>query len=351
MKLTAIDLFSGCGGLSLGLHFAGFRVLAAIEQDRLSALSYKANHRHTRLLVSDIRRIDAGKVRYELGLAVGELDLLAGCPPCQGFSTLRTLNGSRLCHDEQNDLIFEFLRFAAEMRPKALMLENVPGLIEDHRLTKFVNSIRRRGYSVQVSIFDAADFGVPQRRRRLILIASRIGAVDFASALGHKETVFSTIGHLAPPGAGSDPLHDYHESRLLRVRKIIERIPQDGGSRRDLPDRFQLSCHKRSDGFADVYGRMAWDEVAPTITTGCINPSKGRFLHPTQNRAITLREAALLQGFPSKYSISMAEGRYRAAELIGNAFPPPFAKAHALRLYKECVAVLNSRVQKRVRRF
>jgi DNA (cytosine-5)-methyltransferase 1 len=138
--------------------------------------------------------------------------------------------------------------------------------------------------------------------------------------------VRDAIGSLPAPGASGDPLHDLAEARSDRVRRLIAAVPADGGSRKDLDAEFTLPCHARLRGFFDVYGRMRWSEVAPTITGGCVNPSKGRFLHPDQDRAITLREAALLQSFPADYAFSMRRGKYAAAALIGNALPPEFIR-------------------------
>jgi DNA (cytosine-5)-methyltransferase 1 len=143
--------------------------------------------------------------------------------------------------------------------------------------------------------------------------------------------VRQAIGALPPPGDSGDELHDLPEKRSEKVAQIIRAIPTNGGSRSALGSQ-QLECHKRIDGFKDVYGRMRWDDVAPTITGGCVNPSKGRFLHPDQNRTITLREALLLQGFPADYQISLARGKFAAAELIGNAIPPPMVASYALSL-------------------
>lgn len=328
-RLIAIDLFGGCGGLSEGLLQAGFHVVGTLEFDRLAADSYRLNHPETPILVADIRDVDPTEWAHNLGLRPGRIGLVAGCPPCQGFSSLRTRNGGWYVDDPRNDLIFEFLRFVRALRPIAVMLENVPGLIHDRRFDRFSRSLVEAGYRSDCRILDAADFDVPQRRRRMVFIASRIGPVALAEPTAPTLTVRSSLAHLDEPGLGSDPLHDYRETRQESIRRLITRIPKDGGSRSDLPEEEQLPCHRRTKGFYDVYGRMAWDAPAPTITGGCINPSKGRFLHPEQDRAITLREALLLQGFPSGFRISLREGRYRAAELIGNAFPPPFAAAQA----------------------
>jgi DNA (cytosine-5)-methyltransferase 1 len=153
-----------------------------------------------------------------------------------------------------------------------------------------------------------------------------------------KRSVRDAIGHLPRPGSSGDPLHDVSEKRSEKVKRLIASIPKNGGSRRDLGRKRQLRCHTDCDGFNDVYGRMAWDEVAPTITGGCVNPSKGRFLHPTQNRSITLREAALLQGFPADYYFSLERGKFAAAQMIGNAFPPPFVRPHAIIIRRHVTA-------------
>lgn len=330
-KPTAIDLFAGCGGLTVGLKQAGFSVLGAVEIDPLAVETYQSNHPRVKVWASDIRNLSASDLLQELQIQTGELDLLAGCPPCQGFSSIRTLNGSREIEDPRNDLVFDFLRFVEGLRPKAIMMENVPGLAVDTRMDWFWRELKRLGYTGEHRVLDTANYGVPQRRRRMLLLAGKYGKLPFASPSRRRRTVRGAIGRLPQPGLSGDPLHDYppikHSERIKSIIRLIER---DGGSRTDLPEEFQLPCHRRSDGFKDVYGRMAWCEVAPTITRGCFNPSKGRFLHPEEDRAITLREAALLQSFPCRYFISLRGGRSGAAGLIGNALPPRFIKLHAL---------------------
>lgn len=338
-EFTAIDLFSGCGGLTLGLKRAGFRVIAAVENEPISCKTYLLNHPDTEVLERDITTIRPSYLRKRLGLALGELDLLAGCPPCQGFSRLWTMNGSYLSDDPLNDLVLQFGKFVRAFLPKTVMMENVPGLLSDYRLSKFGNILLSLGYTFDAKIRDAVDFGVPQRRRRMILIASRRNEPRFAEKTNGRRTVWSAIGKIREPGSGNDPLHDYPVERSKEVMARIRSIPKDGGSRSDLPKRKQLRCHKKRDGFGDVYGRMAWSEPSPTITGGCINPSKGRFLHPTQDRAITLREASLLQGFPHWYKFDMSRGRYHVAQLIGNAFPPMFAEHHAQVIARSILAV------------
>lgn len=325
---VAVDLFSGCGGLTLGLKQAGFRVAGAIEIEDVAAKTYRMNHRATQLWQGDIREIPATAVLRAIGLARGELDLLAACPPCQGFSTIRTRNRKNSVSDDRNDLIFEVARFARVMRPRAIMMENVPRLMHSHRFRRLVTILRSIGYECESRVLDAADYGVPQRRRRMILVCIRGGRPMFARESNARVSVRDAIGHLADPSDSTDELHRIDRRHSARVLRLIERIPKDGGSRSALEESV-LRCHQDFDGFRDVYGRMNWAKVSPTITGGCVNPSKGRFLHPARDRAISLREAALLQSFPLRYKFSLDRGIYSAAQMIGNALPPEFIRRHA----------------------
>lgn len=332
-KYTAIDLFSGCGGLTLGLKQAGFKVVGAVEIDPLATETYSANHPEVKMWEKDIRKLKGSEILQTLGLKKGQLDLLAGCPPCQGFSSMRTHNGNKRVRDARNDLIFDYLRLVKALRPKAVMMENVPALADNVRMKVFKNRLEKLGYDLNGTplVLNTADYGVPQRRRRMILVCSRVGRITLPKGEPIKITVREAIGNLPSPGKSGDPLHDLVEKRDPRILKMISLVPKNGGSRMDLPKRFHLPCHiKYPAGFKDVYGRMSWDEVAPTITGGCVSPSKGRFLHPSQNRSITLREAALLQSFPSNYSFSLSRGKQGVALMIGNALPPAFIKRHAL---------------------
>lgn len=328
---TAIDLFAGCGGLSRGLKNAGFRVLAAVELDLKARETYSLNHKDVPLVGTDIRNVTGAQLMRSCGLRRGQLDLLAGCPPCQGFSTLRVRNGQSAANDARNELIDDFSRLAIALRPKMIMMENVPALAKYYKFEQFVQLLEKRGYQVLVRVLDVSHFGVPQRRKRLILSASRVGSARLVSDSGVRNTVRTTIGNLSCPGESGDPLHDYSTTkRSERVQAIIKAIPKDGGSRHSLPASMKLACHQRTSGFNDVYGRMKWDDVAPTITSGCCNPSKGRFIHPIEDRPITLREAALLQGFPKNYVFNIKHGKQAIALMIGNALPPAFITAQGL---------------------
>ncbi len=326
---TAIDLFSGCGGLTTGLKMAEFKVIAAIELDEKARQTFTLNHPDVWLAGKDIRDTDPCKLMNDLGLKPGELDLLAGCPPCQGFSRIRKRNKNNAISDDRNKLIDNFANFVLVMQPKLIMLENVPGLADYHRFKEFVDVLKRIGYQVCYEILNVADYGVPQRRKRLIVSASKIGQPRLAAPNNNKVTVREAIEGLPPVGSSNDLLHDLPQIRSEHIQALIKAIPKNGGSRSALPDKFILNCHRKMKGFNDVYGRMKWDDIAPTITGGCCNPSKGRFLHPDHDRAITLREASLLQGFPSNYKFDIAHGKESLAVMIGNALPPPFITAHA----------------------
>jgi DNA (cytosine-5)-methyltransferase 1 len=329
---TAIDLFCGCGGLSSGLEDAGFDVLAAVEIDPKAQATYGLNHPRGKLYGQDIRKLDPVVVLKEIGLEPGQLDLLAGCPPCQGFSRLRTKNQQSSVDDSRNDLVLEFLRFVQAMNPKTVMLENVPALGRDQRFYELEIQLCKFGYKTIVGVVDAANYRVPQRRKRLIMLASRVHQPKLAEPCEERVTVRQALANVGAPSRTRDQLHAIKERRSSGVKKLIARIPKNGGSRGDLGPDSQLSCHQKTKGFYDVYGRMAWDDVSPTITSGCHNPSKGRFIHPSYNRTITLREAALLQGFPRDYRFEVSHGKEAIALMIGNALPPPLIKAHAVSL-------------------
>jgi DNA (cytosine-5)-methyltransferase 1 len=340
--MKAIDLFCGCGGLTLGLKNAGYDVVGAIDNEPVAIKTYNKNHPNVKIWPTDIRELTGNIICKTLGLKKGELDLLAGCPPCQGFSTLSTLNGSKKADHErqkQNDLVFEFMRLVRELQPKAVMMENVPGLFKDERLTQILLELGELGYYNEreevVKVLNVADYGVPQRRRRMILMTTKVGRVNFANPLTRKKTVREAFeeANLLEPGKSGDELHDLPVKRTEAMIARIKAVPLDGGSRMDLPIDQQCACHvkegKHKGMFRDVYGRMKWSDVSPTMTGGCNNPSKGRFIHPEEHRAITLREAALLQSFPIDYKFCLDRGRAGVALMIGNALPPEFIRVQA----------------------
>jgi len=325
---TAIDIFSGCGGLSHGLHKAGFDVRVAVEIDKRAGSTYKLNHPDTCVIQKDVKFLKVAELKRNARVRRSELDLLAGCPPCQGFSRIKTKN-KKYVRDSRNDLIMEFLRLVRGLRPKTILLENVPGLARDHRFRTFLQELKALGYHCGWRILNAADYDVPQRRKRLILIASRLGSVELPKPCTRKIVVGDVIRGLDRPADSGDSLHKLHLKNTRRIQKLIKSIPKNGGSRSALKSKSQLKCHQRLDGFKDVYGRMKWDDVSPTLTGGCFNPSKGRFLHPRQNRAISMREAAMLQTFPRQYRFPVEAGLIAVSRMIGDAVPPKFAAAQA----------------------
>ncbi|RSK23945.1 DNA cytosine methyltransferase [Hymenobacter metallilatus] len=337
--MKAIDLFCGCGGLTEGLKNAGYEVVGAVDNEPIAVKTYRINHPGVYVWEQDIKDLKASHIFKETGLREGQLDLLAGCPPCQGFSRLTTLNGSIDTGKERrakNELLFQFERLVKVLRPKAIMLENVPALYDNSRLQRFLKTLDKLGYHSDpkdvVKVLNVAAYGVPQRRRRLILMTTLGGPVEFAKPLKEKQTVRDVLGLLRPAGQSGDSLHDLPDRRSEAMMQRIRDTKPNGGSRGDLPLEQQPPCHREQTGFRDVYGRMKWDDVSPTMTSGCNNPSKGRFLHPEEHRAITLREAALFQSFPKDYHFCLDRGKQAVALMIGNALPPVFIEAHAVHI-------------------
>ena len=320
----AVDLFSGCGGLTQGMRLAEFDVGVAVEIDRNATVAYKMNHPKTTVLQRDIREIDSKEIRCLLDNE--RIDLLAGCPPCQGFSSIRRLNKKRSARDERNRLILEYLRMVRELMPLTIMMENVPGLVNYYLFKRTIKELRKIGYALDVSIVNTKDYGVPQRRKRLVLVGSVLGEIKIAPPTYEKMTVEDAISKLGSVENAIDPLHKIVANHTERIRNLISMIPKNGGGRKDLPVEYQLNCHREENrGFDDIYGRMKWEDCSPTITAGCLNPSKGRFLHPEEDRVITPREAALLQCFPLDYKFPLEANKTSIARMIGEALPPKFS--------------------------
>ena len=321
MNYNAIDIFSGIGGLSEGMKKAGFRVRCAIELDKQASDTYKLNHRKTKVINKDIRVVSISEVKKNIENL--PIHLLAGCPPCQGFSSLRRLNASRTVRDDRNELILEFLRIVKGSKPLTIMMENVPGIENYYLFKKLINELKKLKYHIDYRVVNIKDYGIPQRRKRMVLVGSKLGEIKVAPETNEKVTVRDAIYNLKLYG---DPMQNVKEERSKRIKEMISQIPKDGGSRSDLPPEYELECHKSNNvGFNDVYGRLRWDDYSTTITGGCLSPSKGRFLHPTKNRAITPREAALLQSFRIDYKFAADLRKDKLAAFIGNALPPKFS--------------------------
>lgn len=328
---TAIDLFAGAGGATQGLKDAGFLVIGAVENDNAAATSYALNHDEVELWTEDIRKVTASSMLARLGLKPRQLTLLKACPPCQGFSSLA--EGRVQVDEAQNDLVVDTLRFVRALRPQAVMLENVPGLGRDSRAKTVLDALRSLGYVARQYPVNAIQFGVPQRRKRLIILALRGVRRSLpdqlpAEGLDNPTSVRSAFDELADALKlnPNDPLN-VHRSLSPVVAARVEAVPVNG-TRFDLPLEHQLECHKRvgrTRSATASYGRIRADRPAPTMTTRCTTPACGSFIHPTEHRGITLREAATIQTFPFDYVFSGSYGEIERQ--IGNAVPVRMAKA------------------------
>jgi DNA (cytosine-5)-methyltransferase 1 len=323
---TVVDLFSGCGTVTTGLKKRQFRVVAAVDIDPVACQTYRQNHKSTYLIQEDIRNIDPEMIR-EKALGSCLLDMLVVCAPCQPFSSQ---NRYKKDGDSRKELILESVRFAQALQPRLIMFENVPGLVGKSFsgvLQQLVARLSALGYVCgRPTKINAADYGVPQRRHRCILLAARGQEPPKLPAAttpkGSRLTVAEALKGLSQLSTGqadeSDSLHFSRNHNLIALQRLAH-IPKNGGSRFSLPPHLELDCHKGKKGYPDVYGRMRWSDVAPTLTTGCTDVTRGRFAHPEEDRAITLREAARLQTFPDHYSF--AGNASQIATQIGNAVP------------------------------
>lgn len=323
---TVVDLFSGCGTVTAGLKKRHFRVVAAVDIDPVACQTYRRNHKTTYLIQEDIRNVDPETIRRK-ALGPLPLDMLVVCAPCQPFSNQNRYKNSG---DSRKELILESVRFVKALRPRLIMFENVPGLAGESFagiLVKLVARLSALGYVCgKPTKINAADYGVPQRRHRCILFATcgqeppKLPAAT--TPQGSRSTVAEALKGLRQLATGqadeSDSLHFSRNHNAIALQRLAH-IPKNGGSRLSLPPHLVLDCHKGQKGYPDVYGRMRWTDIAPTLTTGCTDVTRGRFAHPEEDRAITLREAARLQTFPDHYSFAGNAGEI--ATQIGNAVP------------------------------
>lgn len=322
--IKAIDFCCGAGGLTRGLLDAGIDVLAGVDIDCRLRDTYERNNSPARFVCQDIRRVRIKELRQTLGITEGDRVLYAACTPCQPFSTLNRTAGT----DNRRNLLISFARLVQEAPPDFILVENVPGLNTAYGkrvFDRFVTALDGCGFRNRYSGFlDAKDFGVPQVRKRFILLASRNGEIVPPRRSRRVATVREYIAKYPPlvDGEACGAIEN-HIARQLppHLKRIVCAVPRDGGSRRDVADKeLLLKCHReRPDTHKDVFGRMAWDRPGPTLTGRCTDVYCGRFTHPDQDRGLSLREAAALQTFRDDYVFYGTF--FHIAHQIGNAVP------------------------------
>lgn len=337
--ISTVDLFCGTGGLSLGLKQAGIDISAGIDVEGRCEYPYRKNI-GAEFIHESVTALTSGQLQSLW--TPGSLRLLAGCAPCQPFSSQR--RGSDPSKDKNWPLLRSFARLVEQTRPELVTMENVPRLQSNEMFAEFTTRLEEAGYSVAYSVLYGPDFGLAQHRKRLILLASRLGAIELPTPThtpNQYVTVQQVIGGLRPLNHGQhdprDPLHFARHLSALNLKRA--RASRPGGTWKDWPQELLAPCQKRDTAaaFANFYGRMRPDAPAPTITTQPYNTGAGRFTHYSQDRGLTLREAALLQGFPSSYVFTAPEDPIRLApvgKLIGNAVPPPFGRAIGIAIHE-----------------
>jgi len=331
MKASAIDLFCGIGGLSYGLKKSGISVVMGVDLDDSCQYAFEKNVRG-KFLPLDIAKLSGAEIKKKYWSDDQEIKILVGCAPCQPFSTHSNKNKNKNKKKTKKwRLLDEFQRIVKETNPDIVSMENVPNLANQKIFQKFVDFLKEKKYFVSYSYVYCPDYGIPQKRRRLVLLASKQGDIQLVPPTHSKEnyvTLQQAIGSLPHVEAGkvceSDPLHRTQKLSEINLRRIEASKPN--GTWLDWGEDLKLECHKRSTGntYKAVYGRMSWNEPSSTITTQFYNYGTGRFGHPTQNRSLTLREAAILQTFPIDYKFYQDEKEIRVRNLsvhIGNAVP------------------------------
>lgn len=331
MTIQVIDFFSGCGGTSWGFQNAGLTILAGLDNDADAAETYRINFPNAKFLEEDVKKIDPSILNDIVGDRSHPL-LFAGCAPCQPFSRQ---NKTSQQDDPRRTLLNDFGRFIEAWRPEYIFVENVPGIQKIKKgspLEGFLSLLKQLEYLYQYQVVSASSYGVPQTRKRLVLIASRYTPIQIPApthGLGTDKklsTVKDWISDLPAIKAGeidnNDEDHAAAKLNALNLKRI--KNTPEGGSRNSWPEKLWLNCHKDYKGHSDVYGRLAWDKPASGLTTRCISYSNGRFGHPDQHRAISAREAACLQTFPRNYKFHGS--LISKARQIGNAVPPKMSE-------------------------
>lgn len=328
MPVSAVDLFCGIGGLTHGLQLSGIPVVAGLDVENSCRYAYEHNN-NAHFVLRDVTQVTGEELR---GYFIpNTIKILVGCAPCQPFSTYSQRYNKKGKKDDKWRLLYYFSNLINNVLPEIVSMENVPQLNHEKVFEDFISQLQRLGYNCSWQIVNCADYGVPQCRKRLVLLASMLGNIDLIPPMYDEEhylTVRDAIGDLPVIADGAvspfDPLH--RASRLSETNRKRIRQSMPGGSWNDWDDDLKLPCHKKSTGkgYRSVYGRMEWDKPSPTITTQFYGYGNGRFGHPEQNRALSLREGALLQSFPAYYQFLNPEHQETNRNIgmhIGNAVP------------------------------
>lgn len=323
-EVACIDLFCGAGGLTHGLIFEGIDVLAGVDLDAACQHPFETNN-SAKFIKMDIARVTHEQLNNIFGKS--KIKILAGCAPCQPFSTYSQRYD--VLSSPRWGLLYQFARLVKDTSPDIVTMENVPSVAKHAVFEDFVRSLEKLGYFVHRSVIDCSLYGLPQSRKRMVILASRLGEIEVIAQNNRRiRTVREAIVKLPSLEHGQfdplDPLHCASKLSDLNLKRIRASVP--GGTWRDWPKHLIADCHQRETGrtYPGVYGRMTWDEPAPTLTTQFYGFGNGRYGHPEQDRAITLREGAILQGFPRSYSFTPTGSKLHFKELgrlIGNAVP------------------------------
>lgn len=345
------DFFSGCGGTSRGFAEAGIAPALAVDWDPDAAATFRLNFPTTTLLERDIHALEVDEIQAALASSGKQIRLFAGCAPCQPFAGHRHAPTNR---DDRSFLLLEFLRFVQSLEPELIFVENVAGMqrvsASQGPFAEFVGEVSKT-HHVAYDTIASADYGVPQTRRRLVLVASRLGPIDIPApthgpgAEHSHTTVREWIGDLPPLAAGNEApdVSSHRAMRLSNLNLVRIRATPEGGDRRDWPRHLWPDCHRGGfDGHTDVYGRLSWDKKAPALTTKCISYSNGRFGHPDQDRALSAREAARLQTFPVDFQFTGSLASQ--ARQIGNAVPVALARRFGHHLIEHAAKFANGRI-------
>lgn len=336
--LNAVDFFCSGGGMSYGMQKAGINILAGIDFDKSCKETYEENIVGAEFIHADVFNLKEIELTERLNLQINDDNLLLiGCSPCQFWSMINT---SRKKSEKSKDLLKEFRRFVEYLKPGYVVVENVPGVKrrkEESGLDNFIIWLENNNYKVHAEIHEVSEYGVPQYRKRFTLIANRVNneTIEPLKHSGEKLTLKDVIGEKngfpkIPQGHKdtSEFMHTVAGLKQLNLDRLAI-TPHNGGTRMAyvFDEKLAVPCHfAKTDGFKDIYGRMWWDRPAPTITTKFFSISNGRFAHPEEDRAISLREGAVLQSFPKTYKFK-GTSLANIARMIGNAVPPIYARA------------------------